>query len=215
MRPVPGVAGGLDGQVGRRERVLEVEELEGGDGDRHQDQDRDHRPQHLERGVVRGARRRRVALLAEPPHHVQHAAASTNAVIEEDDDVDVVVHPMDVVGDRRDGFLKADLLGWAGPSPPRPAPRTPGRPSSESPASSGRSGAAGSSISLPASGRHAVATAAHSAASTAAGARRHSYLTNCPAVPCGIGPSQQVAHPADLPGHCPSGHQTTQWPIPT
>ena len=74
VRPVPGMADGLDRQVGRRKGVLEVEELEGGDGDRHQHEHRQHRPQDLDRRVVRGARRDRVALLAEAPHDEEHAA---------------------------------------------------------------------------------------------------------------------------------------------
>ena len=44
-------------------------------------------------------------------HITYSSSTSTKTVISEDDDVDVVVHPVDVVRDRRHGLLKADLLG--------------------------------------------------------------------------------------------------------
>ena len=85
-------------------------------------EDRKHRPQHLDRGVVRRARGRRVALLAEAPHHVEHQHQHEGRD-GEDDDVDVVVEPVDVV--RRPASRPPESRSaWAraGRSPPAPAP---------------------------------------------------------------------------------------------
>jgi len=108
VRPVPGVADGLDGKVRRRKGVLGVQQPERRDSDGDQDQHRDHRPQHLHRRIVGGLRRRRVALLAEAPHHVQHQQHHEGGD-GEDDRIHVVVDPVDLLGDRGHRLLEAEL----------------------------------------------------------------------------------------------------------
>ena len=78
--PVPArVADHLDRHVGGRNVALQVEQAEGRDGDDHQDQDRDHRPGHFDRRVVRGARGNRVRLGVELHHHIDRAAPERTA----------------------------------------------------------------------------------------------------------------------------------------
>ena len=84
--PVPLMADRLDGQVGLRDHVLDVEQPERRDGDDDQDQDRHHRPDHLDQRVVRGARRRRVGAFVEAQHADQPSSPSTNTTMSGDDD---------------------------------------------------------------------------------------------------------------------------------
>ena len=70
--PVPArVADDLDGHVGRRNVALQVEQPEGRNGDDDQDQDRDHRPGHLDQRVVGGRGGDRVRLGVELHHHIE------------------------------------------------------------------------------------------------------------------------------------------------
>ena len=68
VAPVPGIAGRLHHDVGRRRHQLLAQEAEGGDRDGHEDQHRDDGPGHLEQGVVGGLRRGRVLVLVEAHH---------------------------------------------------------------------------------------------------------------------------------------------------
>ena len=73
VAPVPLLAGRLHGQVGLRHVELEEQQPERRHRDRHQDDDRNDRPDHLEQRVVGGARRRRIGARIEA-HHDDRAA---------------------------------------------------------------------------------------------------------------------------------------------
>ena len=60
--------------------ALEIEKPEGRNGDDHQDEDRDDRPQHLDEGVVGGLGRNRIGLGVELHHHIDEQA-STKSVM--------------------------------------------------------------------------------------------------------------------------------------
>ena len=118
----------------------------------------------------------------------------------EDDDVDVVVDPVDVLGDRRHGLLEADLAG-------RGLAGARQRRQSEDHAQGGEEPNPHPVAQAPLDHQDRSHVCCHACRPTSyagrAGcpARRPpapstSYLTNCPVVPCGIGPSQQV--PAHL-----------------
>src|SRR5262249_47961819 len=82
--PEPLLAGRLHREVGCRYVQLQEQELERGNRDRHQDHDRDHRPDDLDQRIVGGARWGRIAAGVEPNDDDQ----------QEDEDE---------AGDRRDG----------------------------------------------------------------------------------------------------------------
>jgi hypothetical protein len=114
--PVPArIADDLDVDVALGHVALEVEKPERRNGDGHQDEDRNHRPQHLDQRVVRGLGGNRVGLGVEPYHHIEKQAEHEERD-QRDDDEQEVVQRMDPRGDRRDGVLEAELpgLGIAG-----------------------------------------------------------------------------------------------------
>src|SRR5262249_11260034 len=106
--PVPLAAGGGDGEVWFRESILRKQEAERGDGYGHEDQDGDHRPGDLERGIVGGARRLRVGGLVEARHHVDEQAEDEEGN-QRDDNGDIGVERGDLLHDRSVGVLEADL----------------------------------------------------------------------------------------------------------
>jgi hypothetical protein len=108
--PVPLIARGLQGKVGLRVAVLEMKEAEGGDGDGHQDEDRQHRPGDFEHGVVGRFRRRRIGALVETVHDVEQEEHNEDGD-GDDDDVDEVVELMDLLSDRRRSALHAHFAG--------------------------------------------------------------------------------------------------------
>ncbi len=118
MLPIPLIAGGLQGDICLRVAVLKIEEAEGGDGDGDEDEDRNDRPSDLENRVVRHLRRRRIGALDEAVDHVEQQQHDEDGD-RHDDDVDEVVDPMDFLGHRRRGALKAHFarrrLAHAGP----------------------------------------------------------------------------------------------------
>ena len=73
------MAGDLDRDVGGRRRILMAQQPDRGDRDRDQDQHRHQRPDDLDRGVVRVARRRRVGAAAKADHRVQQQAEHEDA----------------------------------------------------------------------------------------------------------------------------------------
>ena len=142
-------------------------------------------------------------------------------------DVDVVVHPVDVLGDRGDGLLEADLPG-RGLARARQRRQgndhATGRRGAKS--ASRRSGAAGSSGSLP---RLLPCMPLRAAPACSPGkapaAPCTSYLTNAPSsraasalstVPARLRRRRAASRTSGrFARNCQLRHQTTQWPNPT
>ena len=81
--PIPLVTDHLDGEIGRRRRILRRQQPDRRDRNRHQDQHRNQRPDDFQQGVMRGARRLRIGAAAEAEHGVgqqdQHEQADHQA----------------------------------------------------------------------------------------------------------------------------------------
>ena len=104
--PIPLVADRLDGEIGRGRRILVGEKPDRGHRDDDQDQHRNQRPDHFERGIMGVARRRRVgaAPVADdhPAEQRQHEQRDHRDQRHQDD----VVEPGGLVADRADLVLK-------------------------------------------------------------------------------------------------------------
>ena len=121
--PVPLMAGDLDRHVRVRHPVHVIHQLEGRDRDDDQDQHRHDRPQDLDDGVVRGARRHRVAPVVEAHDHIEQQPHDKDRD-QKDDDQELVVERVQPVLDRG-RRAAACRVARAAAAPPRRPPRAP------------------------------------------------------------------------------------------
>ena len=104
----------LDLHVGGGDRQLFGEQLERGNGDDDQNQHRQHRPQHLDHGVVRRLGRNRIGLVVEFPNDVGQQRQHEQADDGDDRHQPKIVEILDIARDFRHRRLKADLAGNRG-----------------------------------------------------------------------------------------------------
>ncbi len=107
--PMPLRRGHLDRRIGRRDRQFIGQQAKRRNGDDHQDQHRNDRPDDFHQRIVGGLRGRRIGLLVELPDHVGQQAQHQKGDRRDDRHQQVVVEPLDLLGDRGHRLLKADL----------------------------------------------------------------------------------------------------------
>jgi hypothetical protein len=111
VAPVPLIAGGLHRHVGLGHVVVGEQKLEREDGDAHQDQDGEGRPDDLDRGVVGELRGDRIGLLPEAHDDVDQQAQHEERDERDDRHQDHVVEEDRVVLQRRRRRLQVDRAG--------------------------------------------------------------------------------------------------------
>ncbi len=106
--PEPRIADGLNGQVGLRIAVLQIEQLEGGDRNNDQDENGNYGPHHFQERVVSCPRRGRIGLFVELEKDVQQQNAD-KARDGKNDRVDEVVEVVNASRDLGHGALHSEL----------------------------------------------------------------------------------------------------------
>ncbi len=111
VRPIPLVAGDLDRHVRRRRRILRAEQPDRGDCDPDQDEHRNQRPDHLDKGVVRIARRRRIAAAPVAVDRPQQQAEHEDADQGDDAHQPEIVEMRGALSERRNLFFNPQGAG--------------------------------------------------------------------------------------------------------